>query len=415
MANSTTAAYVPEQGAASATGRRSYAALFTICFVSSMFGGVVSTLMSVYLPVAVKDLLGPVTDAKLNAVSASINSVFIFGWMFGGVVWGLVCDRIGRARSVMLSTLCYGLFTVLTALSPSWEMVVACRLLSGFGVGGVLVTTTIMISEAWTGKRRAVALGILSISIPVGIFSAGLINYLLPGWRQAFLTGIIPLLAAAAALFFLKESGKWKTAEKTRHGFLAADYRKNLWAGSLIFGTMLIGMWAIFSWLPTWVQSLAGSSDVQHQGGISMMMMGAGGLTGGFISGWVGHAIGLRRTMLLCFSVCFGMAFCLFRLNHSFSVMAQAEIAVLAVFFGISQGALSAYIPELFPTAVSAAATGFCFNVGRLFTAIAVFFVGALVSLLGGYSHTLFIFSFIFLIGWVVTWMARGNTQPKNV
>jgi MFS family permease len=394
--------------------RRSYAALFTICFVSSMFGGVVSTLMSVYLPVAVKDLLGQVTDAKLNAVSASINSVFIFGWMIGGVVWGLVCDRIGRARSVMLSTLCYGLFTVLTALSASWEMVVVCRLLSGFGVGGVLVTTTIMVSEAWTGKRRAVALGILSISIPVGIFSAGLINYLLPGWRQAFLTGIIPLLAAAAALFFLKESGKWKTAVRARHGFLAAEYRKNLWIGSLIFGTMLIGMWAIFSWLPTWVQSLSGSGDAQHQRGISMMMMGAGGLTGGFISGWIAHGIGLRRTMLLCFAICFGMAFSLFKLNHSFSWTAYAEIAVMAVFFGISQGALSAYIPELFPTGVCAAATGFCFNVGRLFTAVAVFFVGALVSLLGGYSNTLFIFSFIFLIGGIVTWVAREKPQLKN-
>jgi MFS family permease len=396
------------------SGRSSYTALFTICFVSSMFGGVVSTLMSVYLPVAVKDLLGTVTDAKLNAVSASINSIFIFGWMIGGVVWGLVCDRIGRARSVMLSTLCYGLFTVLTALSPSWEMVVVCRLLSGFGVGGVLVTTTIMVSEAWTGKRRAVALGILSISIPVGIFSAGLINYLLPGWRQAFLTGIIPLVAGAAALFFLKESGKWKAAERSRHGFMAADYRKNLWIGSLIFGTMLIGMWAIFSWLPTWVQSLSGSGDAQHQRGISMMMMGAGGLTGGFISGWIAHAIGLRKTMLLCFAICFGMAFSLFKLNHSFSGVAYAEIAVMAVFFGISQGALSAYIPELFPTAVCAAATGFCFNVGRLFTAIAVFFVGALVTWLGGYSNTLFIFSFIFLIGGVVTWVARDDAQPKN-
>ncbi len=394
--------------------RHPNAPLFAICFVSSLFGGVVSTLMSVYLPVAVKDLLGQVTDAKLNAVSASINSVFIFGWMIGGVVWGLVCDRIGRARSVMLSTLSYGLFTVLTALSVSWEMVFVCRLLSGFGVGGVLVTTTIMVSEAWTGKRRAVALGILSISIPVGIFSAGLINYLLPGWRQAFLTGIIPLLAAAAALFFLKESGKWKTAERSPHGFLATEYRKNLWIGSLIFGTMLIGMWAIFSWLPTWVQSLSGPGDAQHQRGISMMMMGAGGLTGGFISGWIAHGIALRRTMQLCFAVCFGMAFSLFKLNHSFSGLAYAEIAVLAVFFGISQGALSAYIPELFPTGVCAAATGFCFNVGRLFTAVAVFFVGALVSLLGGYSNTLFIFSFIFLIGGTVTWVARENPQQKN-
>jgi predicted MFS family arabinose efflux permease len=165
-------------------------------------------------------------------------------------------------------------------------------------------------------------------------------------------------------------------------------------------------MWAIFSWLPTWVQSLSGLVDAQHERGTSMMMMGAGGLAGGFVSGWVVHAIGLRRTMLTCFAVCFGMSFLLFKLNGSFNGLAYAEIAILAVFFGISQGALSVYIPELFPAAVGAAATGFCFNVGRLFTATAVFFVGALVSWLGGYGNTLFIFSFIFLIGLLATIIA---------
>jgi MFS family permease len=345
----------------------------------------------------------------MNDVSATINSVFIFGWMFGGVVWGLICDRLGRARTVMLSTFCYGLFTVLTAAATSWWLVTGCRFLSGFGVGGVLVTTTMMVSESWSGKGRAVALGILSISIPVGIFSAGLINYLLPQWRLAFLTGLVPLLAAGAALFRLNEPDKWKKREqpaKARLGFLSGPYRKDLLTGSVIFGAMLIGMWAIFSWLPTWVQSLSGLADAQHQRGMSMMLMGAGGLTGGFVSGWVVHSIGLRRTMLACFGICFGMSFLLFKLNHSFTGVAYAEIAILAVFFGISQGALSVYIPELFPAAVGAAATGFCFNVGRLFTATAVFFVGALVSWFGGYGNTLFIFSFIFLIGLLATWVA---------
>jgi MFS family permease len=402
---------------ASTVAKKGTAAVFAICFVSSLFGGVVMTLMSVYLPVAVKDLIGNVSTDKLNAISATINSVFIFGWMFGGIVWGIVCDRAGRSRSVVLSTLCFGLFTLLTSLAPSWALVSVCRFFSGFGVGGVLVTTTILVSETWSGKARAVALGILSISIPVGIFSAGLINYLLPGWREAFLVGAVPLVLAIGALFVLKEPAGWKAVRSAAaggaggKGLFAPEYRGNLWKGSVIFGAMLIGMWAIFSWLPTWVQGLSGVVDAQKDGGVSMMMMGGGGLAGGVVSGWVVHAIGLRRTMLLCFAVCFGMSCLLFKLNSSFSLLAHVEIAVMAVFFGISQGALSVFIPELFPTAICAAATGFCFNVGRLFTATAVFFVGALVGWLGGYSNTLFIFSFIFIIGLLATFYAREKTH----
>src|SRR6476620_4084376 len=74
--------------------------MFAICFISTMFGGIVSMLMSVYLPVTVKDLLGNVSDEKMNNVSAYINAVFLYGGMFGGIIWGIVCDKAGRSKSV---------------------------------------------------------------------------------------------------------------------------------------------------------------------------------------------------------------------------------------------------------------------------------------------------------------------------
>src|SRR5262245_19278 len=68
---------------------------FVVCYLSIMFCGISTMLMSVYLPVVVKDLLGEVTDEKVNNVGAYINSVFLFGSMFGGFTWGIICDRIG--------------------------------------------------------------------------------------------------------------------------------------------------------------------------------------------------------------------------------------------------------------------------------------------------------------------------------
>src|SRR5674476_662793 len=128
---------------ASSPARHHLIAAFIICFISIMFSGITSMLMSVYLPVAVKDLLGNVTEEKMNNVGAYINSVFIFGSMFGGFAWGFICDKTGRSKAVILSTALYGLFTVLTAFPSSWLMVGIYRFITGFGVGGVIVTTNI--------------------------------------------------------------------------------------------------------------------------------------------------------------------------------------------------------------------------------------------------------------------------------
>jgi MFS family permease len=385
-------------------------ALFWICFFSSMFGGTVSTLMSVYLPDAIKDLLHDSSGQSTDNISATINSIFIFGWTVGGIIWGIFCDTLGRKKSFIYSTLFYGLFTILTGLAPNWFMVVACRFFSGFGIGGVLVITTLLISEGYKDKKRAVLLGILSISIPVGIFSAGLLSYFVSNWRYAFIVGAIPVILSGMAAIFFTESEKWASARQKENEavsnlqqLFSKQNSKNLIMGSLVFGAALIGLWATFSWLPFWVQNLVSGSSGQKQRGLAMMTMGGGGLLGGFISGWVVNRVGLKKTLLICFGACFILAFILFKLTTSLSLWAYFQIAFITIFFGMSQGALSMYIPELFPVALSATATGVCFNLGRIITGVAVFFIGSLVEMLGGYGNAIFYFDFVFLIGFFIT------------
>lgn len=83
--------------------------------------------MSVYLPVAVKDLLGDKSEKELNTISAYINAVFIFGGSFGGFIAGVISDKAGRKTGVIFSIACYGIFTVLTGNMPNWWGVVICR------------------------------------------------------------------------------------------------------------------------------------------------------------------------------------------------------------------------------------------------------------------------------------------------
>ena len=130
--------------------------LFAICFFGTALAGLISTLMSVYLPVAVRDLLGNKSEEEVNYISAYINSVFVFGGAFGGVIAGAIGDKLGRKRAVVFSIACYGLFSVLTGQMPTWWGVVICRFLTGFGFGGVLVATTTIMMEEWPEKTRAI-------------------------------------------------------------------------------------------------------------------------------------------------------------------------------------------------------------------------------------------------------------------
>jgi len=395
--------------------------LFAICFLATAFAGVTSTLMSVYLPVAVKDLLGNRSTDELNNISAYINAVFILGGCFGGVICGIVSDKLGRKKGLIIATASYGIFTLLTGYMPNWWAVVICRFISGFGLGGVLVTTTTLMMEEWPIKTRALFMGFLSISIPIGIFSAGLIDYFVSSWRQGFMVGLFPIAIVLVAAWRLKESEQWLSNKEkevinaqTKGSLFALEHRSRLLLGSIIFGSMLIGLWAIFSWLPTWIQSLVTTGDAQKERGLSMMMLGMGGLTGGFLSGWLINAIGAKRSLLLCYAVCAVASFVLFTSNDVFTSAVYVEILFIALFFGASQGVLSVYIPDLFPVDVRGTATGFCFNTGRVLTAIAVLFVGVLVVELGGYGKSLTIFSLVFLIGLIATFFAPAVIQNNS-
>ncbi|HLO57629.1 MAG TPA: MFS transporter [Bacteroidales bacterium] len=389
--------------------------MFAICLVGNIMAGSVSTIMPVYLPAISGDLIKEFSDGRISDISSFLNAFYLAGWTIGGLTWGLIADKIGRTRSLALSVSMFGLFTLLISSAQSWELLMLFRFLSGFGVGGTLVMNTTFLTEVWPEKTREVFVGILSIGFPIGIVSSGTLNYMIPQWRTGFLIGTIPLIIGILSFGLLRESEKWKVSRSERTSqpnvILLKQNRANLINGAIIYGSMLIGLWAVFSWLPTWIQNLQNVHTEGQERSLGIMLLGMGGLAGGFFSGWIAKSLGTRKTMLLCFGGSFLIAVILFKTNTSFSNLVLVEIGLLAFLFGISQGMLGYYIPLLFPVSIRATSTGFCYNIGRIFTTAAVFFIGWLVNVLGGYGNSLLLFSLVFLIGFIVLFYSKKITN----
>lgn len=398
---------------------------FALCALSYLFGGTVSMLLSANLPVVVPELLGrAVSESELAEIGAYLNAGFLYGWMIGGLLLGVVSDRIGRVRTLALATALYGLATCHVMFVQSWELLLVSRFIAGFGVGGVLLVSTVYISEIWKTESRAVALGVLAVAFPVGIVLSGSLTAVFAHWKHAFSLGVIPVLLAGAIWFFLSESDAWlatrlplQQKQLQKPTLLAPEYRRNLVLGSIIYGAVLVGLWGLFSWLPTWVHGLLhGATDGQAERGLTMMLLGMGGIIGGSFSGLLMRKWGSHYTLLFTFAGLILSCMVLFLTNRSFSPVIYVEMAVLSMFFGISQGALSGYIPALFPAEIRATATGICFNICRFFTASAVFFVGALVKWLGGFSNALLTFALAFVVAIIAAFFSpetEKEVEPK--
>lgn len=386
---------------------------FTLCLVAYLFGGTASTLMATYLPVAVPQLIGrTATSEAIGEVGAWISAAFLYGWMAGGLSFGPLADRLGRVQTLGLATGLCGGALLATAFAPDIYVLVVLRALTGAGVGGILLVSTVYLSEVWPERSKPIALGVLATAFPVGIVATGALASGFNNWQSAFGVGIVPIIIAILIGMFLPESVSWqqgRTGDRVARPDLFSDENQtNLISGTVIFGAVLIGLWGIFSWLPTWVQTLLPARQSgQTERGITMMLLGVGGILGGIASGFLVSKLGPRRTLLLTFAGCSWACGLLFLTNHSFSPIIYGELALLSLFFGISQGSLSSYVPTLFPAPIRGTATGFCFNVGRLFTATAVLFVGGLTAALGGIGNALVIFSVAFMMAFGAIWFRK--------
>src|SRR5258708_34717986 len=172
-----------------------------------------SLLMNYVAPTAVPTLLGiaigtPEAQAATLRWTGILTSILLIGWCVGGIIFGKVCDRIGRTKTLLLTMLLYSLGTAACAFAPNIWLLVVFRIVSSLGIGGEWAAGAAMVAEVVPEKRRVEAGALLYTASPAGLFLATLVTYQITGvyftdasvsWRDGFFFWVV---TGALGVFF---------------------------------------------------------------------------------------------------------------------------------------------------------------------------------------------------------------------
>ncbi len=358
---------------------------------------------------AMKALLPPGTDVKLYGGYAT--SIFVMGWATGGLIFGSVGDRVGRAKTLTLTVLIYSVCTGLSAFSKGWIDFAIYRFLTGLGVGGVFGLAVALVADSLPDAARSSALGTLQALSAVGNVTAGVISMWLGSlegrafpagmaWKYMFLIGALPAFMCVFLQMRLKEPEKWVKAREAgrlagvKFGSYASLFGDPRWRRSALLGMVLcvagvIGLWGIGFFSPELVGDVierslkeqgVAAADIPGQKtkwiGVNMIVQNIGAFFGMLVFTKFAQSWGRRKTFAVAFVCAMAATIGYFQLFNS-----KSDIWMSAVmgFFQLSLFAgFAIYLPELFPTRLRSTGTSFCYNVGRFLAASGPFTLGVM-------------------------------------
>ncbi len=167
----------------------------------SLWGAVVGYAMDGFDLLILGFMLRPIA-ASLHlgpAQAGSLVTATLAGAVAGGIIFGMLADRLGRVRVLTWSILLFAVFTGLCALARGYGELLAFRTIAGLGLGGEFGIGMALVAEAWPAAQRARVSSYVGLGWQAGVLLAAVVTpWLLPaiGWRGMFAVGVVPALAA---------------------------------------------------------------------------------------------------------------------------------------------------------------------------------------------------------------------------
>ncbi len=384
-------------------------------FIVASLGWLFDTMDQQLFNIARAPAMRKLAPESVAQSSGDVTSIFLIGWGTGGLLFGVLGDLLGRARSMVLTILLYSVFTGLSAVSVGFWDFAFYRFLTGLGVGGQFAVGVSLVAEVMPERARSSALGWLQALSAVGNVAAALFGIGLAflgrsgaiegkeSWRYMFVIGTLPALLVLVIMRRLQEPERWKAlaAEKTVRERLRAygtelfsdrRWTRNAIVGLLLASSGIIGLWAIGFFSIDFVREIIrprlvaeglSPGDItfweEIWASVTSIVLNVGAFFGIYAFSRVTAWLGRRPAFALSFVLALASTALVFGLLNSF-----AAIFWMIPLMGFCQlalfGGYAIYFPELFPTRLRSTGISFCYNGARFVAATGPFVQGHLRS-----------------------------------
>lgn len=393
--------------------------------LASMLGWMLDGMDVMLYSMVIAELLH---DLRLTPSQAGLMVSFtLVGSALGGILFGILADRLGRRAALMASILMYSLFTAACGLARGVGELAAFRFLVGLGMGGEWVAGAALVAESWRPEHRGKALGLMQSGFAIGYALAAVIAALvLPrwGWRTVFFVGVLPALLTFWIRRGVRESPLWVERNARDTAALsapAAFSARPLYYFWMILVTLLMNSAALFAWwgLFTWIPAYLALPAEQGGRGLTIAASSAWivamqvGMWFGYASfGFLSDAVGRKKTYVGFLVVAAALVPFYARAQESATLFI---LGPLVAFFGTGHfTGFGIIASELFPTSFRASAMGLTYNFGRAVSAAAPWVMGMMAEV-GGLSAAFAVSSLGFSVAALLALLAVPETRGRTL
>ncbi len=361
-------------------------------------------------------------------VGGNIQSLFFLGQAVGGLAFGILADRWGRTRTLVVTILFYCAFTGLTALCHTPEQVAVVRFLAAMGIGGEWAAGVALVAEAFPDRARAPAASVLQSAAAFGPALAALANLALAGqnWRWLFVIGVLPALLCVAIRAMVREQRPVSSVREGPAPFPLAELLRNpLWRRhalvAAIVGTVgVAGAGTATYWQPDLVKAASEGlpkAVVDARTSYLALVSHIGTLLGVIAVPALCERFGRRRTIAAFFVG--SPLTVLLAVTGGATYERLLLVMPLFLFFAVGvSAAFVLYFPELFPGRVRATGAGLAYNVGRTLAIPMPVITASLAGVSGGSVASAIVLSgCIYVFGLIALTFApetRGKPLPED-